>query len=341
MEEKFVVVDAQFHYLPREACRMSEEIVSEAEEIKNLQARIGNPAFQTIYHRLYDIEKTIGHMEECGVDMILAGLATWNMTGLEVCKAVNDGLAALVKEHPGRFIPLAHASYLEGQPAIDELERAINDLGLKGVTVLTSERGVRLDDKRLRPFYKKISELHVPVVVHPTTKTPIWGGEKYYMSGSVSREYEVVKSFVEVLSGVLPEFPELNFVFAHYGGGVPFLLGRIMSWHTPEKSGIPKEKISLPKTIREFEDFGLKEDFNRLFDQVYFDMAGTGGWMPAVEQALLAIKPERLCFGSDYPFEMSRPADLRAYIDGIKGLSIPEEDKIRILGGNIKELFRV
>ena len=29
------------------------------------------------------------------------------------------------------------------------------------------------------------------VVVHPTTKTPIWGGDKYYMSGSVSREYFV------------------------------------------------------------------------------------------------------------------------------------------------------
>ncbi|MFC1867416.1 amidohydrolase family protein [Thermodesulfobacteriota bacterium] len=340
MEKRYEVIDAQFHYLPREACRMSEEIVSDAEEIKKLQARIKFPAFTPVYHKIYDIEKTIAHMEECGVDRILAGLATWNTAGHDICKAINNGLAELVKEHPGKFIPLAHVSILQDQAGVDELDRAINDLGLKGVTILTSEKDTRLDDRRLWPFYKKVMELHVPVVVHPTTKSPLWGGTKYFLSGSVSREYEIAKSFVEVLSGVLPEFPDLNFLFAHYGGGVPFLLGRIMSWHTPEQSGIPKDKISLPKTIREFEDYGLKEDFDRLLDRIYFDMAGTGGWMPAVSEALLAIKPERLCLGSDYPFEMSRPEDLKAYINGIKGLDIPETDKAKILGENIKALFK-
>ena len=29
----------------------------------------------------------------------------------------------------------------------------------------------------------------------------------------------------------------------------------------------------------------------------------------------------------------------KAYLDGIKGLDIPEEDKVRILGGNMKALF--
>lgn len=341
MENRYVVIDAQFHFLPREACKMSEEIVSEAEDIKKLQARIKDPAFNRVYQRLYDIETTIAYMEECGVDMILAGLSAWNTAGLEVCKVINDGLAELSDEYPGKFIPLAHVPYSEGRPAIDELERAISELGLKGVTVLTSERGIRLDDEQLKPFFKKVSQLRIPLVVHPTTKTPLWGGEKYYMSGSVSREYEIIKSFVEVLSGVLPEFPDLNFLFAHYGGGVPFLMGRIMSWHSPAHADIPKEKAGLPKTLREFEDYGLKEDFDKLIDRIYFDMAGAGGWMPAVKQALLAIRPERLCFGTDYPFEMSRSKDLKTYIDGIKGLSIPEDDKINILGGNLKEMFEV
>jgi predicted TIM-barrel fold metal-dependent hydrolase len=338
MARKYVVVDAQFHHLPLEAVKKLEEEVSE--EGKRLLARFRNPQINTDYRKVFDIAASISHMEDCGVDMALVGLANWNGAGLNVCKAVNDGLARLVKEYPGKFIPLAHVPCLGGQATIDELERAINELGLKGVTVMTSQRDIRLDDKQLRPFFRKISQLGIPVEVHPTVKMPIWGGEKYFMSGSVSREYEIIKSFVEVLSGVLPEFPDVNFLFAHYGGGVPFLLGRIMSWHTPGNGGVPEEKIGLPKTIREFEDLGLKKGFNQLLDRIYFDMAGTGGWMPAVKQALLVIKPERLCFASDYPWEMSRPGDLKAYIAGTKKLNIPEQNKAKILGGNIRKLFK-
>ncbi len=337
MTKKYVVVDAQFHHIPWEAAKKTEISKVEPYEGIDLRTQLYRP--NMALHRLFDIETTIRHMDDCGVDVGLVGLATWNDAGLEVCKAINDGLAQLVREYPGRFIPLAHVPYLEGQPSIDELERAINYLGLKGVTFLTSHRGIRLDDQQVKAFFKKISQLSIPVVVHPTVRAPIWGGDKYYMSGSVSREYEIIKSFVEVLLGVLPKFPDLNFIFAHYGGGVPFLLGRIMSWYKPESTDIP-DSPGLPKTIREFEDLKLKRDFNKLFDQMYFDMAGAGGWMPTVKQALLSIRPERLCFATDYPFEMGRPADLKAYIAGIKRLAIPEEDKIKILGDNVLRLFK-
>jgi len=105
-----------------------------------------------------------------------------------------------------------------------------------------------LDDDQLKPFFRKVVELGLPLVVHPPTQERgLWGGTKYDMDGSVSREYEIVKCLVEVLCGVLPEFPDLNFLFAHYGGGVPSLLGRIMSWYTPpENSGIPKKEVYLP-----------------------------------------------------------------------------------------------
>ena len=62
--------------------------------------------------------------------------------------------------------------------------------------------------------------------------------------------------------------------------------------------------------------------------------------MTALKQALMVLKPERICFGSDYPWEMARPSDLKAYINGIKRLDIPERDKVNILGGNVLRLFK-
>jgi predicted TIM-barrel fold metal-dependent hydrolase len=337
MTGKYFVVDAQFHNIPLEVAKEAFKKAEPSEE-KDFLFQIDKANISD--RRLFDTKAAVSHMEECGIDMAVVFRAIWSHIGLGFCKTLNDGLAKLMREYPGKFIPLAHIPYLEGQPALDELERAINFLGLKGVAVTTSHRDIRLDDQQLKPFFKKVSQLRVPVVVHPTIGKAIWGGEKYYMSGSVSREYEIIKAFVEVLSGVLPEFPELNFIFAHYGGGVPFLKGRIMSWYTPENFNIPEELKGKPKTIKEFEDYGLKKDFDKLFAQIYFDMAGTGGWMPAVRQALLAIKPDRLCFASDYPHEMDRAADLNAYISGIKELDISEKDRGKILGGNIMALFK-
>jgi uncharacterized protein len=340
MPKKYTIVDAQFHHIPPEAGKKVAESKYDTPDGKGLQARVKDASHKGPYERIFGIVGSLEYMEECGVDMVLAGLSTWAVGGLEVCKAINDGMAKAARKFPGKVIPLAHVPCIEGQAAVDELDRAITKLGLKGVTVVTSQRDITLDDPSLKPFFKKVSELRVPVVVHPTIKAPIWGGARHNMSGSVSREYEISKSFVEVLCGVLPEFPDIDFLFAHYGGGIPFLLGRIMSWYSPQNAGIPPQKMSLPKTIREFEDFGLKKGFNKLLDRMYFNMAGTGGWMPAVKQALLVFKPERLCFATDYPFEMERSEDLKAYINGIKRLDIPEEDKANIFGGNIRRLFK-
>ncbi|MBW2610009.1 MAG: amidohydrolase [Deltaproteobacteria bacterium] len=336
MPRKNIVIDTEFHHIPWVAAMKAKDLPDGDLKFKRI---VSNP--DAAYGKVFNIETCIRHMDECGLDMAAVGLATWDAASMEVCRTINDELSGYMDRYPGRFIPLAHIPYLDGQSAIDELDRAINDLGLKGVTLLTSLRGARLDDKQLRPLFKKIEKLQVPVVVHPTVKIPIWGGDRYYMSGSVSREYDIIKAFVEVLCGVLPEYPELTFIFSHYGGGAPFLLGRIMSFYLPENTDIPKELIAKPKTYRQFEKFGLKKRFNKLLDRVYFNIAGTGGWMPAFKQALLAIRPERLCFGSDYPWEMSTPSDLKAYLASIKRSNIPKEDKKNILGGNMLRLFKV
>lgn len=337
MSGTYTIIDAEFHHIPLAAAQKVREMEHRTAEGKKLQAKLKDGRRKNTHRKMFDLDYCLEHMDRCGLDMALVGHASWMGGGLEVCRAMNDGRAKVMREYPQKFIPLALVPYLEGRRGIDELQRSVNELGLKGVVVLTSHGGVTLDDERLKPFFKKVAELGIPVMVHPTTKRPLWGGEKYFMSGSVSREYDIIKSFVEVLSGVLPEFPDLKFLYAHYAGGVPFLLGRIMSWYAPPGVDLPKQT----KTIKEFEDFGLKAGFDQLFDRFYFTMSGTGGWMPAVKQALMVIKPERLCFATDFPHEMDRSDDMKAYIDGIKALNIPEADKHNMFGGNIKRLFNL
>jgi len=59
-----------------------------------------------------------------------------------------------------------------------------------------------------------------------------------------------------------------------------------------------------------------------------------------VTHALPVIKPDRLCFGTDYLHEMSRVEDTVAYMNVIKSLKISDADKAKMMGGNILSLFK-
>ncbi|HXV47586.1 MAG TPA: amidohydrolase family protein, partial [Candidatus Binatia bacterium] len=90
----------------------------------------------------------------------------------------------------------------------------------------------------------------------------------------------------------------LNFVFAHFGGGL---------------AGY-KERIS-----RSSYRFRLPKSFEDYFDRLYFDMAGFEGSPIALRCALEGIKPERMIFATDYPqnFNSSDPKQGRS-VDGVR-----------------------
>lgn len=47
----------------------------------------------------------------------------------------------------------------------------------------------------------------MPVFVHPTIRTDLWGGDRCDMHTTISRQYDILKSFVELLYGVRPASP--------------------------------------------------------------------------------------------------------------------------------------
>jgi predicted TIM-barrel fold metal-dependent hydrolase len=57
--------------------------------------------------------------------------------------------------------------------------------------------------------------------------------------------------------------------------------------------------------------------------------------------AVDGMRGDRITFGTDYPYEFRAPGDVREYVANIKSLEIPENDKGRILGQNVLELFNI
>jgi aminocarboxymuconate-semialdehyde decarboxylase len=276
-------------------------------------------------------------------------MASLNILGLDFCAAMNNGNAKIAKEHPGKLVPLAHVPLETGPAVMNELNRAINELGLQGVALETSSDKYTLGSPELTPLFEKVNSLGVPVVIHPGNFRMMGGGSPTSMMDVMNNinmatrvEEENAKAGTEILGGVLSKFPDLKVLLPHHGGGMPLLLGRMMFHFMPEGFVLPdKYKTTIPRTRKIRKELGLDEAFMQLFSRMYFDTAGFMGWMPITQATLLTVKPQRMAFGTDYPLEMIEAEDIKAFIDDIKALPIPEADRRAILGDTARELFKI
>jgi predicted TIM-barrel fold metal-dependent hydrolase len=261
-------------------------------------------------------------MDEAGVDVsVLSCLLGWSAP-LDECQLINERLSEVQRKYPGRFVGLAQAPVLEGKTALDELHRAVKKLGLRGVTITSQVHGLPLDSPQLGDFYATVSELNVPIFVHPAMVPKGYDLVKEYDLGRIiGREMDLALATTRIIAGgILERFPNLKFVIGHFGGGIAAVKDRLVA-----------------KAYR----FGtLKKPFENYFDLLYFDLSGFEGGLTALRCALLGIKPEQLVFATDYPQDFTGVstdtgrgmAALREYIAAVRNLDLSEEVKNGILG---------
>jgi len=172
--------------------------------------------------------------------------------------------------------------------------------------------------------------LRVPIFVHPALAPKGYSlMNDYQLSVILTREFDLGLAVTRLIAGgVVERHPDLNFVFAHFGGGL---------------AGY-KERIA-----RSSYRFKLPQRFEDYFDLLYFDMAGFEGSSIALRCALEGIRPERMIFATDYPqnFNNSDPKQgqsvdgVKLYIREIEQLSLAETVKQAMLGGTAATLLKI
>ena len=138
-----------------------------------------NPSYMDNYARVYGIdpEKELKALLDMGwtVDsftQMLDGegidIAVIRARDIETTyglKITNEACANIVKKRPDRFIGLAGVDPLKGEAAVEELDHAVRDLGLRGVDFWTYEYKIPSHDRRFYPIYEKCLDLKVPVFI--------------------------------------------------------------------------------------------------------------------------------------------------------------------------------
>ena len=120
-------------------------------------------------HNNVDAKARLEIMEKAGLDKAILRTPCWQeWLTLEICHQVNDSMAKVVNEHPDKFLALAVIPPWGDKGCLRELERCLDKLGFAGVELAAHYGNLYLDDPLFRPYFRKLNELNVPVVVHHT-----------------------------------------------------------------------------------------------------------------------------------------------------------------------------
>jgi predicted TIM-barrel fold metal-dependent hydrolase len=335
MTSKSFVIDMEHHYIPPEAVQL---IRKTDEHDYTYPIR----RFAKSFGLIKDIGEHLRWMDDSGIAMAILSTGAFSANGHDFCRACNDGYSEVIKRYPDQFKGMIHVyPYGDQNENQDEIKRGFEELGLFGISLVSSYQDETIDSPIMDHVYQLAIKFDIPVFIHPTLRKNLWGGEKYDLFLTASREYDLAKSFVEIIYGVLPRYPELKVLMSHLGGGLPALKGRFLAKHQPDDFPLPPEERGQWLTVNQAKALGLVENFDSLLKNFCFDSAGYGGWVPIMKFALEVLGSDHVCFGTDYPFEFKNPNDIRKYITDIKDMGASGRDQEKFLGENLKKIFLI
>ena len=120
------------------------------------------------------------------------------------------------------------------EAALDEADRAIKELGFKGIYVHSNIDGKPLDAPEFLPLFEKMAAYDLPIYIHPWRGNDYpeysGGGEsKYAIASTFGWPYETTAAMTRIVfSGLFERFPDLKVVTHHGGGMVSFYEQRIV-----------------------------------------------------------------------------------------------------------------
>ena len=274
---------------------------------------VGSPAasmdpdyFADVRQRLSETSKRLEDMDRFGVETMVLSLSQPGVQGIpdraravDAAKRLNDELAEVVAKDPRRFAAFGAVAVQDPEKAGEELERAVKELGFKGVLVNgysnigDVDTAQYLDEAPVWPFWERVAALGVPVYLHP--RDPLRSQQRIYQGyeGLVSSPWgfgieTATHSLRLIMSGLFDRFPGLTIILGHLAEGLPFLL--------------PRVEHRLRHTRADLRGRQVKPMMSYLRENFFITTSGTFRTAGLLD-TLLEVGAERVLFSIDYPYE--------------------------------------
>ena len=186
----------------------------------------------------WNLESRLQAMDQEGIQTsvlfptrgLLASLLPDCELALHYCRGYNKYLASLC-ERSGRIRGAAIVPFNNVSAAVDEVHRAVTDLGLCGIVLTSAGLREHVGSQTYWPIYEAIQRLKVPLLIHNSYAGP--GNDRradtFLFQDTMGRPMETMITYAGLVYGGVPEkFPDLRVSFLDVGvGWLPFYLERI------------------------------------------------------------------------------------------------------------------
>ena len=266
-----------------------------------------------------DVAKRIEDMDRVGIDVEVVSLSTPNVFFAdaarqpEIARMVNDAYAELVAKHPKRFKGFASIPMDAPDAALKELHRAIDELKLNGVILLSNIRGKALTSPTYRPFFEEANRMKLCILLHPMLPANPEAFQEYVLGPIIGFPFDTTLAVARMCyDGLLRDLPEIRWIIAHLGGAVPYLMER------------------MDNGFRDFAECRAKIDQlpSTYLKRLYYDTVTFSPYTLKMARDLVGV--DHLVMGSDYPHLLG---SIDRAVSSIEALNIPPQEKQKIFEG--------
>ncbi|GFG55347.1 amidohydrolase [Mycolicibacterium agri] len=263
-------------------------------------------------------------MDELGITMQVLSVPSPNAyflpaaEGRTLADTVNEEFAEICRENPDRFSWLAMVPMQDVGEAIAAADHAIDQLGAKGLHLLTNVNGTYLDEPIFEPFWEYANSRELLVYLHPTVPE-CQAYEPHALAIAMGFFADTNLSVARLAySGVFARYPAIRWVISHLGGTLPFMLPRLDSYWRQFPAA--NERCPEPPTS--------------YIKSLVFDTASSH--RPALICACETFGQERLVFGTDHPHV---PGGSGPYLEALEVLALTGEQRSALLHGRADRLL--
>ena len=235
-------------------------------------------------------EQALAAMDKSGVATTVLSLTSgifWSgdrQTATRMARRANEYAADVARTHRGRFGLFAIIPLPDTAASLREIEYAYGVLKTDGIHLLTNYDNKWLGHPDYLPVFEELNRRKAVVFVHPAISSCCRTLLPDVSPMVIEIPQDTARAVTNLLfTGTLAKFRDIRFIFAHAGGNVPMLLGRMKQYG--------------PKDMSAKAPAGIEYELKRL----HYDIAGTA-FRPAIAALTSLVPTTQILFGSDNPF---------------------------------------
>jgi len=230
------------------------------------------------------------------------------------------------------------------EAALKEIRRSVENLGARGIQIMTNVNGRPLDDPELGPIFEMMHSYDLPIWMHPTRPQkfadyPGEKGSKYDIWWCFGWPYETSAAMARmVFSGFFDRWPNLKIITHHLGAMVPFLEARV---------GLGLDQLGTREAAEpEYAEIiaNMKRKGRRPVDyfRMFFADTAINGSRSGTRCGIDFFGCDHVLFGTDCPFDpQGGPLFIRDIIKVLDEIDVTEDERRKIYHLNAERMLKL